>query len=79
MVLFSQNFAIIITWRPYFQLSGYHTQLFDHERVRLASVGILGIDREPEVDKLGWHGNFVCGFFELFSNSECFLVYEGVQ
>ena len=47
------------------------------EFCRLASVGILGKGREPEVGKLGWHGNFdtgfeiliqnsVCGFFELF-------------
>ena len=48
-------------------------------RYRLASVGILGKEREPEVGKLGWHGNFdtgfeqnnfaqnpVCGFFKLF-------------
>ena len=27
-------------------------------RYRLASVGILGKEREPEVGKLGWHGNF---------------------
>ena len=45
---------------------------------RLASVGILGKEREQGVGKLGWHGNFdtgfernfvqnpVCGFFELF-------------
>ena len=25
---------------------------------RLASVGILGKEREPVVGKLGWHGNF---------------------
>ena len=25
---------------------------------RLASVGILGKEREPGVGKLGWHGNF---------------------
>ena len=29
---------------------------------RLASVGILGKEREPGVGKLGWHGNFVTGF-----------------
>ena len=57
---------------------------------RLASVDILGKEREPGVGKLGWHGNFdtgferntshfvqnpVCGFFELFRNSDCLLVY----
>ena len=26
--------------------------------LRLASVGILGKEREPGVGKLGWHGNF---------------------
>ena len=25
---------------------------------RLASVGIVGKEREPGVGKLGWHGNF---------------------
>ena len=48
--------------------------------LRLASVGILGKEREPGVGKVGWHGNFdtgferniseyfvqMCGFFELF-------------
>ena len=29
---------------------------------RLASVGILGKEREPGVGKLGWHGNFGTGF-----------------
>ena len=29
---------------------------------RLASVGILGKEWEPGVDKLGWHGNFDTGF-----------------
>ena len=29
---------------------------------RLASVGILGKEREPGVGKLGWHGNFDTGF-----------------
>ena len=29
---------------------------------RLASVGILGKEREPRVGKLGWHGNFDTGF-----------------
>ena len=54
---------------------------------RLASVGILGKEREPWVGKLGWYGNFhtgfekeylaqnpVCGFFELFWNSDCCLL-----
>ena len=37
---------------------------FRAERVlsRLASVGILGKEREPGVGKLGWHGNFDTGF-----------------
>ena len=30
--------------------------------IRLASVGILGKEREPEVGKIGWHGNFDTGF-----------------
>ena len=30
--------------------------------VRLASVGILGRERESGVRKLGWHGNFDKGF-----------------
>ena len=30
-------------------------------RNRLASVGILGKEREPGVGKLGWHGNFDMG------------------
>ena len=48
--------------------------------LRLASVGLLGKERELRVGKLGWHGNFdtgferntisfknpMCGFFELF-------------
>ena len=29
---------------------------------RLASVGILGKERETGVSKLGWHGNFDRGF-----------------
>ena len=29
---------------------------------RLASVGILGKEREPGGGKLGWHGNFDTGF-----------------
>ena len=29
---------------------------------RLASVGILGKERESGVGKLGWHGNFDTGF-----------------
>ena len=29
---------------------------------RLASVGILGKERETGVGKLGWHGNFDTGF-----------------
>ena len=29
---------------------------------RLASVGILGKEREPGIGKLGWHGNFDTGF-----------------
>ena len=29
---------------------------------RLASVGIVGKEREPGVGKLGWHGNFDTGF-----------------
>ena len=29
---------------------------------RLASVSILGKEREPGVSKLGWHGNFDTGF-----------------
>ena len=33
---------------------------------RLASVGILGKEREPEVGKLGWHGNFDTRFERLF-------------
>ena len=51
--------------------------------LRLASVGILGKEREPGVGKLGWHGNFerntvtsfkipCAGFFELFRNRDCF-------
>ena len=28
----------------------------------IASVGILGKEREPRVGKLGWHGNFDTGF-----------------
>ena len=47
-------------------------------RYRLASVGILGKEREQEVGKLDWNGNFdtgferntvqnsVCGFFLTF-------------
>ena len=31
-------------------------------RYRLASVGILGKEREPEIGKLGWHGNFYTEF-----------------
>ena len=33
---------------------------------RLASVGILGKEREPGVGKLGWYGNFDTGFETLF-------------
>ena len=29
---------------------------------RLASIDILGKEREPGVGKLGWHGNFDTGF-----------------
>ena len=29
---------------------------------RIASVGILGKEREPGVGKLGWQGNFDTGF-----------------
>ena len=32
------------------------------ELTRLASVGILGKEREPRVGKLGWYGNFDTGF-----------------
>ena len=28
---------------------------------RLASVGIIGIEREPEIGKLGWHKKFDTG------------------
>ena len=54
-------------------------QTLNLEHCGLASVGILGKEREPGVGKLGWHGNFdtgcgrnyfvqnpVCEFFELF-------------
>ena len=54
---------------------------------RLASVGILGKEREPGVGKLGWHyydtgferkyfvQNPVCGFFEIATSlhaSQCY-------
>ena len=63
----------------------------DSSDPRLASVGILGKERESGVGKLGWYGNFdtgfersisyfvqnpVCGFFEPFRNSDCLLVYS---
>ena len=31
-------------------------------KYRLASIGILGKERETGVGKLGWHGNFDTGF-----------------
>ena len=34
--------------------------------IRLASVGILGKEREPGVGKLGWHANFDTGFERNF-------------
>ena len=39
-----------------------------HDICRLASVGILGKEREPGVGKLGWHGNFDTGFKKNISS-----------
>ena len=33
-----------------------------HLEKKLASVGILGKEREPGVGKLGWHGDIDTGF-----------------
>ena len=43
---------------------------------RLASVGILGEEREPRVGKLGWHGNIDSGFernIDFVQNPVCVL------
>ena len=40
----------------------YFWHVFFARKLRLASVGILGKEREPRVGKLGWHGNFNTGF-----------------
>ena len=37
-----------------------HKHFFHKKAVR--EFGILGKEREPEVGKLGWHGNFDTGF-----------------
>ena len=34
----------------------------ERRRKKRASVGILEKEREPGVDKLGWHGNFITEF-----------------
>ena len=34
----------------------------EFDRPRLASISILGKEREPGVGKLGWQGNFDTGF-----------------
>ena len=42
-----------------------------HREVRLATVSIIGSEREPGVGKIGWHGKFgtlfrYVGFFNFF-------------
>ena len=40
----------------------YFCHVFFPRKLGLASVGILGKEREPGVGELGWHGNFDTGF-----------------
>ena len=44
-------------WKDFIQEIGRNSEL-----TRLANVSILGKEREPGVDKLGWYGNFDIGF-----------------
>ena len=39
-----------------------HNSKYDVTRARLASVGILRREREPQEGKLGWYGNLDKGF-----------------
>ena len=84
-----KDFSLTFIYRCYWANLTLYLDIWNFDRncrflTRLASVGILGKEREPGVGKLGWHGdlkgilfryfvqNPVCGFFELFWNSDCF-------
>ena len=52
-ILTSNNLDIRY-YRPMFYPSASETSYADRDSPRLASAGILGKERKPEVGKLGW-------------------------